>query len=80
MSASPRFDGSGALSRTGDYWLIPARTATGDVEWPTETDKDSQGNLTIVPLAKPPDGIKHHYAPVAVITVDNNGVAAVTTS
>jgi len=27
--------------RTGDYWLIPARTATGDVEWPTE--KDSQG-------------------------------------
>jgi len=20
--------------RTGDYWLIPARTATGDVEWP----------------------------------------------
>src|SRR5262249_23516207 len=24
--------------RTGDYWLIPARTATGDVEWPGPTD------------------------------------------
>ena len=27
---------------TGDYWLIPARTATGDVEWPKVTDV--QGN------------------------------------
>ena len=24
---------NGAL-RTGDYWMIPARVATGDVEWP----------------------------------------------
>src|SRR5579864_1880630 len=55
--------------RTGDYWLIPARTATGDVEWPRETIQDPNGTTTIVPIAKPPDGIQHHYAPLAVINV-----------
>lgn len=43
----------------GDYWLIPARTATGDVEWPQESGK---------PTAVPPHGIEHHYAPLAVIS------------
>jgi len=59
---------------TSDYWLIPARTATGDVEWPTEAGKDSQGNATIVPIAKPPDGVDHHYAPLGVISLDGSGV------
>jgi hypothetical protein len=59
--------------RTGDYWLIPARTATGDVEWPTEMGKDSQGNTVIVQLAKPPDGIDHHYAPLGVVSVAGDG-------
>lgn len=49
--------------RTGDYWLIPARTATGDVEWPK-----LDGN----PVALPPHGIVHHYAPLAIISVDND--------
>ena len=52
---------------SSDYWLIPARTATGNVEWPTEQDATGAP----VPLAKPPDGIQHHYAPLAVITVDS---------
>lgn len=56
--------------RTGDYWLIPARTATGDVEWPRE--KDSQGN--VVYIAKSPDGVIHHYAPLAVISVNADKV------
>jgi len=47
------------LYRTGDYWLIPARTATGDIEWPTGASG---------PLAVPPDGVDHHYAPLAIIT------------
>src|SRR5262249_39756584 len=55
--------------RTGDYWLIPARTATGDVEWPTDMGKDSQGNNVLAHLAKPPDGVAHHYAPLGVIGV-----------
>jgi Family of unknown function (DUF6519) len=64
--------------RTGDYWLIPARTATGDVEWPKVTDAhgnpetDAQGNP--IPIALPPHGITHHYAPLAVISVTPNGV------
>ena len=55
---------------TGDYWLIPARTATGDVEWPSLTD--AQGNKT--PLALPPHGITHYYAPLAIASISANGV------
>jgi hypothetical protein len=49
----------GGNYHTGDYWLIPARTATGNIEWPQE-----DGN----PLALPPQGMQHHYAPLAIIT------------
>ncbi len=52
------FEASGTY-RTGDYWLIPARTMTGDVEWP----RDAAG----VPLLRAPDGIHYHYAPLAWI-------------
>ncbi|MFI5101932.1 MAG: DUF6519 domain-containing protein [Terriglobales bacterium] len=67
---------------TGDYWLIPARTASGDVEWPKVTDAqgnpetDTNGN--IIPVALPPHGITHYYAPLAVISVDANGVSVPT--
>ena len=44
--------------RTGDYWQIPARVATGDVEWPGAEGK---------PEAIPPHGIEHHYAPLAIL-------------
>jgi hypothetical protein len=55
----PADDDSSNFYRTGDYWLIPARTATGDIQWPA----GSNG-----PLAMPPDGVEHHYAPLAIIT------------
>jgi hypothetical protein len=45
--------------RPGDYWLIPARTATGDVEWPGPVDD---------PEAVPPHGVEHHYAPLGLMT------------
>ncbi len=55
--------------RTGDYWLIPARTATGDIEWPR--DEPNQ------PRVLPPRGVEHHYAPLACIYfgdfTDENG-------
>ena len=51
---------------TGDYWLIPARTATGDVEWPGPVD---------APHALPPHGVEHHYAPLAKINVDNGKIS-----
>jgi hypothetical protein len=54
--------------RTGDYWLIPARTATGDIEWP-RFEED--------PLSVPPHGVEHHYAPLAVISVDSDGTVQI---
>ena len=60
--------------RTGDYWLIPARVATADVEWPTESVADSTGKVTKVPVWMPPDGVTHHYAPLAQITVTETGI------
>jgi hypothetical protein len=47
-----------ATFKTGDYWLIPARTVTGDIEWPT-----SEGE----PEALIPHGVVHHYAPLAIL-------------
>jgi hypothetical protein len=57
--------------RSGDYWLVPARTATGDVLWPRGVD---QARL---PLAQPPHGVEHHFAPLGVATIDGNGVVTV---
>ena len=69
---------TGAVSyRSGDYWLIPARTATGDIQWPQESDLDSTGRITFVPLAKGPDGVEHSITPLAQITVDAAGVITV---
>ncbi|MDO9164075.1 MAG: DUF6519 domain-containing protein [Methylococcaceae bacterium] len=54
--------------RSGDYWLIPVRVATGDVEWPGPV-----GN----PEALPPQGVQHHYAPLALIKIASDKVAFV---
>ncbi len=59
--------------RSGDYWLIPARTATGDVEWPFVTDDQGEKQAQFLP----PRGIKHHYAPLAIIAVEASGAVAV---
>jgi len=50
--------------RTGDYWLIPARVATGDVEWP-----GPRGN----PRPRPPYGVEHAFAPLATISIAAGG-------
>jgi hypothetical protein len=60
--------------RTGDYWLIPARVATGTIDWP---------DLRTPPGAsdQPPHGVRHHFAPLGFVAwnadtkawnVDNN--------
>jgi Family of unknown function (DUF6519) len=51
------FSGNGEY-RSGDYWLVPARVATGNVEWPTEP-----GNADVA-AALHPHGPQHHYAPI----------------
>lgn len=45
--------------RIGDYWLIPARTVTADVEWPRDAGND--------PIPQPRAGIAHHYCKLAVL-------------
>lgn len=58
----------GGYYLSGDYWLIPARVATGDVEWPAE--KDATGKVVLgadgypVAAARPPAGVLHSYAPL----------------
>jgi hypothetical protein len=56
----------GGSYRTGDYWLIPART-TGTIEW---------SGAPANPDALPPFGIVHHYAPVWIVTVEASGKVA----
>lgn len=56
-----------AKYRTGDYWLIPARVETRDIEWPVIKD-----NGNVVPISKPPFGIRHHYAPLALLSKDKD--------
>ena len=64
--------------RTGDYWLIPARVAIGDVEWPQRTVADPTDNTTTIePRPLPPHGVIHHYAPLAIATLDNGQPTAV---
>jgi hypothetical protein len=50
---------AGTTYRTGDYWLIPARTITGDIEWPRNAAKQ--------PIAQNPAGIEHHYCRLALV-------------
>jgi hypothetical protein len=54
----------GGYYRTGDYWLIPARTSIQDIVWPTAQD---------MPEAVTPDGVEHFYAPLGIATVLPDG-------
>jgi hypothetical protein len=49
--------------RTGDYWMIPARTATGDVEWPRDANTNNA-------LLQPRHGVHHHFARLALLSFD----------
>jgi hypothetical protein len=60
---------------SGDYWLIPARVATGDVEWPQERLADPDDLPR--PKAMPPIGVDHHYAPLAAVTLTAGNVDAI---
>jgi hypothetical protein len=55
---------SGASFRTGDYWVLPARTATGEIEWPPYAVPNT------APAPQPPRGICHHYCRLALVVFD----------
>jgi len=52
--------------KTGDYWLIPARAATNDIEW---SDDQAEGLNKRQPLPQPSLGIEHDYALLAAVEV-----------
>ena len=72
-----QFPPTGATYRTGDYWLIPARTTLGDVEWPRETDANGQPTADNAPLALPPQGVDHFYALLGIVTINADGSVGV---
>jgi hypothetical protein len=54
---------------TGDYWLVPARTATGDVEWPNDGgDPSASPPVAPSPLFRAPEGIVHGYCKLAALS------------
>ena len=59
--------------RVGDFWLIPARVATGDVEWPQQEPAGAQP----VPAAMPPRGVQHVYAPLAQASMSAAGALTI---
>ncbi|TVP69174.1 MAG: carboxypeptidase regulatory-like domain-containing protein [Rhodobacteraceae bacterium] len=54
--------------RTGDYWMIPARTNTGAVEWPV--------NSAGTPVPQSPHGIVHAYARLGLMQFDGTAITA----
>ncbi len=57
-----RFSATGDY-RSGDYWLIPARTATGEIEWPPFEIPNT------APQPQPARGVRHHLARLAIADV-----------
>jgi hypothetical protein len=58
-----RFAGDGPY-RSGDFWWLLARTATGGVTW-------ADGGAIRHP--RRPDGVDHRHAPLALLDVDDDG-------
>ncbi|MBW4659733.1 MAG: tail fiber domain-containing protein [Drouetiella hepatica Uher 2000/2452] len=52
--------------KTGDYWLIPARAATNDIEW---SDNQAEDLNKRQPLPQTALGIEHDYALLAAVEV-----------
>ena len=58
---------SNGTYRSGDYWLIPARTNTGEIEWPPYEIPNAR------PIPQPPFGVRHHYCRLALVRVAPDG-------
>ena len=77
-NTTPPTDNPPMMYRTGDYWLVPARTITGDVVWPQETEpKTGMPYESGHPQALPPHGVQHYYALLAVVSLGGNNLPPV---
>lgn len=76
--APPAAKADPAWYRPGDYWLIAARPAIGDVEWPRlhgpdgDYERDPAGNPK--PAIVAPHGVEHRHAPLAYVPGGRAGV------
>ncbi len=61
--------GAGTFAN-GDYWLIPARTLTANVDWPLDTSNQ--------PLPESPRGIRRHFCKLAIVQFDGTSWSIVT--
>lgn len=59
------------IYRSGDYWLIPARVASGNIEWPEPDVEDGKSSATLMP----PHGVVHHYAPLGIVLWENDNLS-----
>ena len=59
-AASRCASSTNAPYRAGDYWLVPARSISADVDWPTAGEG--------LPLPRPPHGVEHVSAPIALLS------------
>lgn len=59
-----RFEPGGTY-RPGDYWQIPARTISADVEWPRDDNGD--------PMLREPAGVDDAYCRLGIVEVDGEG-------
>ncbi len=50
--------------RPGNYWLIPARTATAEIEWPLNAPGTA-------PAEQPPIGTKHYYCKLSLLKAND---------
>ena len=56
--------------RPGDAWQIPARTITGDVEWPRDPDTGDA-------VARAPDSIRDAWCRLGIVEVEHDGALRV---
>ena len=54
----------------GDYWMIPARTSTGLVEWPRDSAEPP------APVFETRHGTAHHYGVLAVVSLAGGAFSA----
>jgi Family of unknown function (DUF6519)/Chaperone of endosialidase len=50
--------------KTGDYWLIPARAVTKDIDWNYDESGERKKERS--------HGIQHHYSPLALVKYQDN--------
>lgn len=69
----PPSDDVASVYRPGDYWLIPARVATGEIEWALDSAKKDSAEPSERALAQEARGTKHYYAPLALVRSTGGG-------